>query len=248
MTVCIALICREDLQPRIIACIDSRLDGTSGSTDRAIKFDLLGYNWIALMSGDDWPMATNLAKAIGARIQRAKRPTKVDTIFDRVGSATKDFQSSRYFTTGRRVDLIIAGFIGDEPILMYTGYDNGPYTTLCGDTAVVGSGYQIANAFLGIRHYGPIISEREAIYIAYEAKKYSENAPGVGPGTWMTVMFPFPEAKASGELRMNPLGHPQLDELEKTRKRLGLKRVSPEDVPDLRLPTTDQSPPPPSPE
>ena len=188
------------------------------------------------MSGDDWPMATNLAKAVGVRIRRGKRPGKVDTIFDRVGAATKDFQSSRYFTAGRRVDLIIAGFIGDEPVLMYTGYDSGPYTTLCGDTAVVGSGFHIANAFLGIRHYGPMISEKEAIYIAYEAKKYSENAPGVGPKTWMTVMFPFPDAKADGEIRMNPLTTEQLDELEKTRKQLGLRAVNPAVVPDLRYP------------
>ena len=194
-------------------------------------------------------MATSLAKSIGGSVKMCKRPKKTGDIFNAVKSATEDFRASLYCTPSDRVDLIIAGFIEEEPVLIYTGYDQGlPYTTLCGDFAVVGSGSDIVRVMLNLRQYAPTCSERELIYIAYEAKKYSENAPSVGLGTWMTVMFPFPEAKVSGELKMSPLGKPQLAELEKARKRLGLKLISPGVVPDLRHSTDAPSGQPPLPE
>ena len=241
MTVCIALSCREDDELRIVLCMDSRLDETYSSTDSANKVDAIGHNWFALISGDDWIMANELSRFIGKNFAEAPCPTEREEPFTIIKQATSDFQSSPFCTASHRVDLIVGGFIGEEPMLMYTGYADGqPYTALSGDMAVIGSGSSIATAFLKIRKYGPMSSVRRALYIAYEAKKYSENAPSVGPKTALAVLFP------SGKTRT--FGHKYNDRLEESRRKFGLQPIDLGALPDPRYPTNGQSPLPPLPE
>src|ERR1700733_269061 len=74
MTVCIALLCVEENEPRIVFCVDSRLDATYSSTDTAVKIHAIADAWAALLSGDDWNMAVELAKHLSQRIRSLSKP------------------------------------------------------------------------------------------------------------------------------------------------------------------------------
>lgn len=252
VTVCITLICREGGIGRIIVCTDTLLDAVSTSS-QGMKSVLLGYTWFALLSGSDWTMATELAQAIRQRIQGQGCPTRKDIVFRTVESATVNFKSSPFCNPAQSVDLIVGGFIGDVPLLMYTGYTGGkPYTTMAFDMAVVGSGSQIAHTMLSLRGYNAdMVSERVALYLAYEAKKYSENAPSVGPFQWMTIFKPNPSATKAGEVREAWVSDADVlriyAQFEANRKQFGLQPINPAALPNLQSPTGDLSPPPPSP-
>lgn len=229
MTLCLALVCHEGDGPRIVICADSRLDEISSSTDKATKFDSLGRNWFSLLSGDDWIMAVELSRFIGLRIEKADSLDRREKVFTTVKQATSDFQSSPFCEASHRVDLIVGGFSERLAMLMYTGYDGtGPYTSLCTDMAVIGSGAQIASAILRLRKYGPRAPEKKILYLAYEAKRYSENAPSVGPKTALAVIRPngraktFPNSYYSG--------------LEECRKRFGIQPIDLTALPDPRSP------------
>jgi hypothetical protein len=176
MTICIALVCQGTTGPRILTCMDSRLDETYYSTDRANKFDCIGDSWFALLSGA-WAMANELSRFISERTKQSP-PTTRGEFFSVVRQATVDFDSSVFYDATVQVELIIGGFIGEDPMLMYTGYNLGtPSTTLSGDTAVTGSGANIASSILKIRQYGSHIREKEAVYLAYEAKNIARMLP-----------------------------------------------------------------------
>jgi hypothetical protein len=235
-----ALVCREHKDPRIVICLDSRLDEVYTSSDSAIKFDSLGHNWFTLLSGD-WFPAKELVRFLSARLKAATCPAARDDIFSLVKVATADFKSSPFCEENCRIDLIVGGFINGEPMLISTGYEtNAPYTRLAGDLAVVGSGAQIAIAVLRMRKCNSSTSVRRAIYLAYEAKKYSENSPGVGPKTYVAVLYPNGSARS--------FGRPYYKHLENSREKFGLQPINPEALPDPQFPTDGLPPLPPSPE
>jgi hypothetical protein len=146
MTVCIALICVEEKQPRIVFCVDSRLDATYSSTDTAVKIYPIADAWAALLSGDDWNMAIELAKHLSRCIKSLSiTPSTREEMFRAITEGTSTFVSSPFCNCSRRTDLIVGGFSGNEPLLICTGFDGGnPYTISGGDVAVVGSGSGIA--------------------------------------------------------------------------------------------------------
>ena len=243
MTVCIALINLEKREPRIIVCADTLLDGVSTSA-HDIKVELLGWTFFAMMSGDDWKMATELAKRIRERIRSQGAPSKLEVLYRTVKDATAGFKSSP-FCGDATVDLIVGGFIGREPILMTTGfYKKEPYTDSVHEIAVVGSGAQIAESFLRVRGYNAnTVSWRVGAYFAYEAKKYSENAPSVGKQTCFDVFVPNPDAPKEGQVRTAwPADSDVLDRFERCRTNVfGLKPVFEGLLPNLPSPTDDLS-------
>lgn len=250
MTVCIALINWENHAPKIIICSDTLLDSTTGS-GHGQKAILLGYTWFAMLSGD-WTMASELGKFIRQRIQSQGCPSRREVIFRTVESATAGFKSSPFYDANQNIDLIVGGFVGKEPVLMLTGYSVGStYTTLIGnDMAVVGSGSLIAHSFLSVRgHNAYTVSWKVAAYMAYEAKKYSENAPSVGPITCLDVFVPCSETIKEGMVETTwPSESDILDRFEQCRRIFGLQPINPAALPNLRYPTDDSSPQPPLPD
>jgi 20S proteasome alpha/beta subunit len=258
MTVGIAIICRENKESRIVACVDSRLDATYSSTDTAVKIVPVSANWIALLSGDDWKMATKMAESIKQCLSNEPPPFTSEAMFQLLRKAAKGFVKSPFRDKTRNVDLIVCGFSGDYPSLFLVGSRVGspPYVMAGSDFAVIGSGDSIARTFLSLRGVNKNMSMDRAVYCAYEAKKYSENAPGVGPKT--TIWISRPDGTCSTS------GNGNIRALESARKKFGLKPFETPELPmwsdpkrylltgstppDPQHPTIDPSGPTPSPE
>jgi len=111
-------------------------------------------------------------------------------------------------------DLILAGFVRDEPRL-YTVL-NGSVDEAEGVVAI-GCGYAAALASLCKRNYQPEMDIEEALYYIYEAKKASEGIAGVGDGTsvWV-VASPYRTSQHA-----MPLSN--FDFLDEQHKRFGLQ-------------------------
>src|ERR1700733_12858868 len=53
VTVCIAAICQEISDPKIVLCADTKLDGSyAGSSDGNQKIGKLAFGWVDMMAGD----------------------------------------------------------------------------------------------------------------------------------------------------------------------------------------------------
>jgi hypothetical protein len=84
-----------------------------------------------------------------------------------------------------KAELIIMGLV--EHHLFIASYAHG-VVTLQDDFAAIGSGSYIANDMLYLRSQSRSASLAETIYTVFEAKCFSEAAPGVGRSTHMFVM------------------------------------------------------------
>ena len=137
--------------------------------------------------GDNWNMAVSLAKHLSRRIKSlSKAPATREEMFRAIAERNSTFISSPFCNPNTRIDLIVGGFSDKEPLLVCTGFDGGnPYAAPAGDVAVVGSGSSIASAFLKIRGANRNMTKDRAVYAAYEAKKYSENAPSVDQNNYL---------------------------------------------------------------
>jgi hypothetical protein len=158
----------------------------------------------------------------------------------------------------RAIDLgcqvILAGFLSKKPFL-FTIEANG--TVFREESfAVIGSGAPGAQASLFRRGYRGYMGPLEAAYYIYEAKKFSEIAPGVGPNTDMAMAAP---SLRQGFARWKHVSALYLQRLEEDYKKFGPQRYQPSNWPEL-LPglefpeeqsdpestTHDQTPQPPS--
>ena len=205
-----------------------------------MKIKLLGYGFFALLSGDDWHMANEMAEFVKGRIQSQGRSTRRDVLLQTVRNAANGFKASPFCDQSKNIDLIVGGFVEDEPILLQTGFQNGSgYADGSGDMAIVGSGWQIANTMLSLRQYqAEIVPWMSAAYMAYEAKKYSENSPGVGTQTWMDVFIPYPAAPRDGGIKTAwPAESDILDRFEVCRRAFGLQPINPAALPRPLHPT-----------
>jgi len=226
--VCIALTCRDGNEQRIVACVDSRVDEVHFSSDKAVKFKALGHSWFALLSGE-WAAATELAGLLRAGVLKENAPVSREDAFSRIAKLTRDFTVSPFFYSGCNAELIVGGFVESEALLLRSTYVNGdPQTELAGDMAVVGSGFALAQGLLRVRGYSAGTSLQRAIYLAYEAKKYSENSPGVGPKTGILVVYPNGTGKSFG-----PRYYLFLEE---SRKLFGLQSIDPAALPNPEYP------------
>jgi Proteasome subunit len=88
-------------------------------------------------------------------------------------------------------DVILAGFIDRNPFLFTIDRTGSVYREE--SFACIGSGAAVAQASLFRRRYRGYMPIEEAAYYIYEAKKFSEVAPGVGQSTDMAVMASSPK-------------------------------------------------------
>jgi 20S proteasome alpha/beta subunit len=108
-------------------------------------------------------------------------------------------------------ELIIAGFVKGQGCLLYVGQD--AVVEWREHYCVSGSGYFEAHSILQQRGYVRTIELVEAIYLAYEAKRWSEKALGVGDkNTVLQVLYPE-QSGIGAELVSPSIGIPFLDGL-----------------------------------
>lgn len=157
----------------------------------------------------------------------------------------------------RSIDLgcqvILVGFISGNPFI-FTIEANG---TVCREEsfAVIGSGGAVAQSSLFRRGYRGYMPIGEAAYYIYEAKKFSEVAPGVGPRTDMAVVGRSDRPGYSKWMMVDPF---YMERLDSEYKRFGPQEYRPEpwrwpmaalwfkeDQPNPQPTTDDQSPSPP---
>lgn len=87
---------------------------------------------------------------------------------------------------GMRCKAIVCGIVGGLPIIL----ESDALGHVISDTmATIGSGEALAHASLMDRAFGDYCDLDEAIYIAYEAKKFSEGERHVGINTFMAILY-----------------------------------------------------------
>lgn len=261
VTVCIAAICENNREPRIVLCADTRLDASyTGSTEGNLKIGKLACGFLSMLSGD-FMAATDIHERIKAEMLSKGPPpdkTKLYNLLMRVGKSYLKSPLNVKLTA----DLIVAGFIGQTAVIATLGVSDTDTPTVSFSPAyrAVGSGSSIAETLLSIRDYTTQDSVERAIYVLYEAKKYSERAAGVGPDTKLIVIAPVPASALPEQVKLFSLTGDTIAELEEMRLINGIQkisalpigllpfRLSPATLPDPPRPTDEPSPQPPSPE
>jgi hypothetical protein len=219
VTVCVAGICLDRGQQRLIFCSDRRIeDGQSGG-DVCIKLDHAGDGWLAMIAGNvarardlagvcrkalmdktDAMDSVDMVKLLTdcAHLQkrvlvdnyvRSQLAVGYDYFLEHGRNQFSQADFDQIITTIRSIDLgcemILAGFIGKAGFLFTIMPDCSVHRQE--SFAVIGSGGSVAQAALFQRKYQRTLDIQEAIYYAYEAKRLSEVAPGVGPETTVAV-------------------------------------------------------------
>jgi 20S proteasome alpha/beta subunit len=211
-------------QPRIILCSDARIEDEYIGSETCVKLESLGGHWICLVSGssltakrlvDSYRVILNdvslhiTADNAFEIMSRAPRQllTKLseELIHDELRMSAEDFYrhgNSLGDVYGNILDrirdlrldcqLIIAGFINGKAQLFQVE-ENGQL--LWNEHYVlIGSGTYEAHSILQQRSYVRTIELLDALYLVYEAKRWSEKARGVGnQNTVMQIVQPDPE-------------------------------------------------------
>jgi 20S proteasome alpha/beta subunit len=233
MTVCIAAICREWEYSGIILCSDNRLDQADLGTGHGQKTRILGYQWFAMMSGN-WAMANELCNWLSRKIQeKPDFPTR-EKAFSSIRKMVNDFKRSPFYVDSAGVELIVGGFVSGQPMLMEVGYRDGyGYAEIQTDQASVGSGSAIAKMMMNQRKLNPLTNVQCGMYIAYEAKRFSESASSVGPGTYISLHLPANQSVREGFVNVIQIRGDELNILARSYQRFGLQSIDPRDLLDL---------------
>lgn len=195
MTVCIAAQFQltpphvEKAQSAFVLCTDGRVSGGAwGSDNKAIKTQLLGYNFVALLAGD-WSPVRELGAQLERDMKEGPLPLDKAEVFTRVERGAVRFSSSRLCPKKVVCEAIVTGFIGQEPMILLVNItDRKPSVTVSQDKEEIGEGAFAARMMLHHRGYDPHnIDLARACYLVYEAKKFSENVDSVGHLTWLKV-------------------------------------------------------------
>jgi hypothetical protein len=193
LTVCIAAICQQLGEPRIVLCADTKLDaGWAGSSDGNLKIGRLAYGWVGMLSGD-WSTAKELHSFLEAEFL-ASAPFDRTSVFEKVSGAGATFIASPFYRKDKSAEITVCGFIGQTPtiVVLGIGKTKRPHIDFRHTYATSGAGHAISDTFLNVRDCKPQDPLERTIYAVYEAKKYSEKASGVGSETRLTVLAPVP--------------------------------------------------------
>jgi hypothetical protein len=190
MTVCIAVACQEEGEPRIVLCSDTRLEyGEWGSTNSAVKLDVLGYGWIAQMAGD-WSSVRELCSILKKKIQALNKP-KLGQIAEACQLSMDEVLLSPLFDVEKGSLLLVTGFENGLPkILEASLYEGKPKLIFKDSFGAIGWGGTIASVLLSLREHNIGIPLPYAAYLAYEAKRASEKTGAVGAITTLMIQAP----------------------------------------------------------
>jgi hypothetical protein len=228
MTVCIAAVCQQSGEPRIVICADTRLESPGvGAADSMLKMLPLGYGWIALLATEDWNSASTLRDHLRGQWRRIRKLASPRRVSELTKTLSDQFAQTPFCTA--QTEALICGFAHNKPVILYLYVD--PTTAAESITAsampsfeAIGSGGPIARIFLNQRDCGPADDIERTLYVVYEAKRASEKASGVGPGITLAAIGPV----VPGQLHVNfflPVRDEGKKVLERYRKRLGLKPI-----------------------
>jgi hypothetical protein len=230
MTVCIAAACTHLGKPRIVLCSDTRLDyGDFGSTNRAVKCDVLGHGWVVQMAGN-WSSVRAFCSILKDRIQHLKNPIFSNVVRESKG-AINQFLKSPLFDPQENNQLLLSGFEdGSARIIEVSILRGKPKIDSKDSCGVIGSGANIAFTLLSLREHHINMPLSYVAYLVYEAKRCSEKTGYVGQFTTLMVQKPnVNDIKDKAYLRiMNSFGREHLETVY-----AGLRSIPFAKIPDL---------------
>jgi len=213
MTVCIAASCKEQGKPRIVLCSDTRLDyGDLGSTNMAVKCDVLGHGWVVQMAGD-WSSVRSLCSILKDRVQALTRLDSSEAARESQ-KAISQFLKSPLFDLDKDSQLLLSGFDGDIPCILEVSIMQGKSKVELKDSfGTIGWGGGVATTLLTLREHNAGMPLSYVAYLTYEAKRCAEKTGFVGRFTTLMTHAPnVKDIKDRAYLRiMNNLGEAHLE-------------------------------------
>ncbi len=116
------------------------------------------------------------------------------------------------------VDLIFAGFVDGKAIVCELRDGD---VTRASNFSVIGSGSYTAEPALHARGQMATTSLEDTLYNVYEAKRYAETSPNVGPQTFIYVLYP--PTTAGDKVAVKKITKDGYDYLRRKYRRLGPK-------------------------
>ena len=220
MTLCLAVACQENSEPRIILCSDTRLDyGPLGSSQRTVKADVLGQGWAVLWAGQPNPVQ-ELIDELQPRFQHSSLSTR-SAVIKAVESALKAFRQSRLYSSDTQ--LIVSGFVrGSTLLLNVSGDSNGELVVTPAPVfTAIGEGFPIAFGMLNYRQVTESMPIEQVTYCVYEAKRISEQVGSVGPFTVLIWQAPGESTMPISKANLAMLTAVSLSGLETLYRRIG---------------------------
>lgn len=191
VTVCIAVACQEQDEPRIVLCSDTRLDYEyCGSTNTTVKVDVLGYGWCAQMAGE-WSGVKELCAILKRRVQKFPSSLRASDMTNAAQRSIAEFLKSPLYERGQPFQLLVSGFDERTPVIFDVSVYPENFTIKSKNGfGSVGSGSAIASTLLQLRECHSNLPLSYATYLAYEAKRASEKCGDVGRITVLSVQAP----------------------------------------------------------
>jgi len=190
VTVCIAAVCSEGEKELIVLCSDRRISyGVGiGGAEIGFKLGLAGPGWAAMIAGTMSNAQRLLSFYRNHLNSVALTESNVRTEMDVPLIRYRDWLANRSRIAPDLVkfdeQLILSGYVEEMPFLFMVsceGVDEHRHF------AVIGTGSWLAQAALLQREYTSATDVEEALYLVYEAKKFSEKDDYVGKRTMILV-------------------------------------------------------------
>ena len=206
------------LPEAIVLCSDSLGSNDFSSTENVSKFETLPQGFGAMLAGqvatarellqvvrekiEDGPIhrITDLLDRLRQSVRQQKQRFAEEHIGARLGISYREFRQNgrsafsddlfretSWEIRNHRLEaeLLIAGFIKGRATIVKLSAEQ---VTVCDSYGAIGSGALLAEASLMQRDYLPMGGVDYAAYIAFEAKRMSERAPGVGRQTGLMAL------------------------------------------------------------
>jgi hypothetical protein len=108
MTVCIAAVCQQSGEPRIVICADTRLESPGvGAADSMLKMLPLGYGWIALLATEDWNSASTLRDHLRGQWRRIRNLASPRRVSELTKTLSDQFAQTPFCTA--QTEALICG-------------------------------------------------------------------------------------------------------------------------------------------
>lgn len=214
-----------------LLCADTRLSGGI-LDDQADKFYRLGRNFLAMLSGSDVAAAVRICRSWRDKISSASA-LDIDVLAKLMREGLEEAKQSAIFSSELSLEFVVTGFAGSNAMMLYAQIV-GEYTKVfeVPTYMAIGSGGEAAKAMLSHRGYRGNLEKEQALYLVYEAKKFSENSDGVGPKTQMLIHGPLEglarHMSPQAELCANYVSPGALVHLETLRQKFFIPSIIPE--------------------
>jgi len=182
-----------------------------------------------MLSGH-WGSAKELHSWLKAEFLANGSPFDRAALYEMLANVGKAFIAGPLYRKGNLVEITVCGFLGQVATIAILGIGKGttPHIDFRHSFATTGSGGPISETFLNIRDCKPQDSLARTMYIAYEAKKYSEKVSGVGVETRLIVLAPPPPDANPEQIQILSLNGGDFLILEAMRSKYGIQQIATE--------------------